>query len=242
MSAPGARVAPERERSPRVTKVLALRISTAHGPVLVTAHRRIEARNARPTARLPRLGRTCGRREQEAGAGCPGVILLRLVHVTVEGTLVSRKTCAFAGARRSGGLGRSVSSVVGLLPYGRSRRRQRGVSWTPRRGTSSAYANQGVRTRSGRHRPQRDRGRVLRSVQEPAHRHGRSHDSREGGRGGSSRLREGSPGTPRSGPGSTSGKPGKPGRTDDGTGSSGCCAARRASAHATVLRAGGEGA
>jgi len=133
-------------------------------------------------APLPSLGRTCGRREQEAGAGCPGEILLQPVRVMVEGTLASRKTCSFAGARRSGVLGRSVSSVVGLLPYGRSRRRQRGVSWTPRRGTSSAYANQGVRTRSGRHRPQRDRGRVLRSVQEPAHRHGRSHDSRKGGR------------------------------------------------------------
>lgn len=59
----------------------------------------------------------------------------------VEGTLVSRKTCSFAGSRRSGVLGRSVSFVVGLLPYGRSRRRQRGVSWTPRRGTSSACAN-----------------------------------------------------------------------------------------------------
>lgn len=45
-------------------------------------------------------------------------------------------------------------------------------------------------------------------------------------------------GTPRSGPGSTSGKPGKPGGTDGGTGSSGCCAARRASAHGTFLRAG----
>jgi hypothetical protein len=108
----------------------------------------------------------------------------------VEGTLVSRKTCSFAGARRSGVLGRSVSSVVGLLPYGRSRRRQRGVSWTPRRGTSSAYANQGVRTRSGRHRPQRDRGRVLRSVQEPAHRHGRSHESRKGGWRAARALRE----------------------------------------------------
>lgn len=92
----------------------------------------------------------------------------------VEGTLVSRMACSFAGSRRSGDLGRSVSFVVGLLPYGRSRRRQRGVSWSPRRGTSSAYANQGVRTRAGRHRPSRARGRVLRSVQEPAHRHGRS--------------------------------------------------------------------
>lgn len=107
--------------------------------------------------------------------------------VMVEGTLVSRMACSFAGSRRSGGLGRSVSFVVGLLPHGRSRRRQRGVSWAPRRGTSSAYANQGVRTRAGRHRPSRARGRVLRSVQEPAHRHGRSRPSRSCGNAGSRR-------------------------------------------------------
>jgi hypothetical protein len=69
-------------------------------------------------APLPSLGRTCGRREQEAGAGCPGEILPQLVHVTVEGTLASRKTCAFAGARRSGVLGRSVSFVGVSSPAG----------------------------------------------------------------------------------------------------------------------------
>jgi hypothetical protein len=98
-------------RSPRVTKVLALPISPVHALSGHRGTRRSEARNARPTALLHILWRTCGRREQEAGAGCPGEILTQLVLVTVEGTLVSRKTCSFAGSRRSGVLGRSVSFV-----------------------------------------------------------------------------------------------------------------------------------
>lgn len=53
---------------------------------------------------------------------------------------------------------------------------------------------QGARTRSERHRPHRERGRVLRSVQEPAHRHGRSLAARKRGREGSSRAPQGAPG------------------------------------------------
>jgi len=54
------------------------------------------------------MGATCGRREREAGAGNEEE---RSFHVpaaaTVEGTLVHRMPIAFAGCRRSVGLGRS---------------------------------------------------------------------------------------------------------------------------------------
>jgi len=58
----------------------------------------------------PAMGVTCGRREREADAGniCPRF-------ATVEGTLVHRVPAAFAGCRRNVGLGRSVTSAVGLV-------------------------------------------------------------------------------------------------------------------------------
>jgi len=62
------------------------------------------------------MGTTCGRREREAGAGSEEE---RSFHVpavaTVEGTLVHRVPAAFAGCRRNVGLGRSVTSAVGLV-------------------------------------------------------------------------------------------------------------------------------
>jgi hypothetical protein len=57
----------------------------------------------------PAMGTTCGRREREADAGeRRGAILSRARVATVEGTLVHRMPVAFAGSRRSVGLGRSV--------------------------------------------------------------------------------------------------------------------------------------
>ena len=67
------------------------------------------------------------------------------MHVAVEGTLVSRKTCSFAGSRRSGVLGRSVS-FVGVSSSTGGRAGDSGVSpgrrgWERRqRARTKAYA------------------------------------------------------------------------------------------------------
>ena len=104
----------------------------------------------------------------------------------------------------------------GFLPGGRSRRRQWGVPWTPRRGTSSAYATKAYAPEPGGTARTAPRGRVLHSVQGPAHRRvtrsrarlsraseglrARGRSSRPVSKG-TGRLARGSRGT-RSGPGS----------------------------------------
>lgn len=210
------------------------------------------ARNARPTALVPSLGKKCGRREEEAFAEF-SVSFSRASSPRGDGGrhpgLQERVALRGAPRERSPRPARLVRS--GFLPGGRSRRRQWGVPWTPRRGTSSAYANQGVRTRAGRHRPHRASGTRPSLGPGPrapsCHAPTRSALSARGARGRgrssrplqlervSGRLVRGSRGT-RSGPGSHRGQAGRnPGGTTGGTGSSGCCAARRVSARVTKL-------
>jgi hypothetical protein len=66
---------------------------------------------------VPAVGVTCGRREREADAGNQKAQAFLLpVVATVEGTPIHGMPVAFAGCRRNVGLGRSVASVVGLVP------------------------------------------------------------------------------------------------------------------------------
>lgn len=86
----------------------------------------------------------------------------------VKGTLIVVMPSSFAGRRWSADLGRSVCARNGSLPFRASAPATAGVSWTPRRGTTSAHASQERRTRSKWHlRARSARGHVLRSVQEP---------------------------------------------------------------------------
>jgi hypothetical protein len=108
--------------------------------------------NAHPK-HLPRLWERCGRREREADAGSEEQSFAAPVIATVEGTLVFGMAAPFAGRRRNEGLGRSVRRQKGLLPCRQSRRRQQGVPWAPRRGTSSACARCARTRRGGREPP-----------------------------------------------------------------------------------------
>jgi hypothetical protein len=83
---------------------------------------------------VPSQGVTCGRREREADASN------ELAVATVEGTLIHRVPVAFAGCRRNVGLGRSVTSAVGLVSCS-GRTDDSGCPLElKRRGTSSACA------------------------------------------------------------------------------------------------------
>lgn len=144
------------------------------GDLLSRNQRRVrpdgDACNARKGTLSPAMGATCGRREREAGTGNEEE---RSFHVpaaaTVEGTLVHGMPIAFAGCRRSVGLGRSEASVWGSFPGSRSHRRQQVSSGRMRRGTSSACARRTHSSRSRRKSATHERGHVLRSVQRPVH-------------------------------------------------------------------------
>lgn len=87
----------------------------------------------------------------------------------VEGTLVVRMPSPFAGRRWNVDLGRSVSARKRDSPFRASAPVTAGVSWTPRRGTSSACAHKQSHAAIERHGKPRTlvRRHVLRSVQEP---------------------------------------------------------------------------
>lgn len=129
-------------RSPRVSKGARSPTQSRSGP----PGPRRAARNARPTALVPSLGKKCGRREEEAGAGATCTR-----DVTVEGTLASRNVSPFAGRHGSGGLGRSVSFVRGSSPAG-DRAGDSGVS-PGRRGGERRRRTQPRRTHPSRAAP-----------------------------------------------------------------------------------------
>jgi len=84
---------------------------------------------------LPALGATCGRREREADASNQEAQSSQvLVVATVEGTQVHERSVAFAGCRENVGLGRSVASVVGLVPLQAVAPATTGVLWKERGG------------------------------------------------------------------------------------------------------------
>lgn len=99
-------------------------------------------------ALVPSLGRTCGRREREAGAGSGEE---RSSHVpvaaAVEGTLVHGAPASFAGGRKSVGLGRFVR----LQQVSSSAGGPTGDSGCPleERGRERGQRAQSVRTRFG---------------------------------------------------------------------------------------------
>jgi len=73
-----------------------------------------DACNARKSTLSPAMGATCGRREREAGAGNGrSQILHEPAVASVEGTLVHGMPSAFAGWRKSVGLGRSDTTFRG---------------------------------------------------------------------------------------------------------------------------------
>jgi len=91
---------------------------------------RSDACNALQSTLPPAMGATCGRREREADTGNGEEQSFHvLVVATVEGTLVHGRSVAFAGCRRNVGLGRSVLSVVGLVPLQTVAPATAGVLW-----------------------------------------------------------------------------------------------------------------
>jgi hypothetical protein len=81
------------------------------------------------------MGTTCGRREREADAGNEEEQFSRvLVVATVEGTPIHGMPVAFAGGRKSVGLGRSVMSAAGLVPMQAVAPTTTGVLWNKEEG------------------------------------------------------------------------------------------------------------
>jgi hypothetical protein len=83
----------------------------------------------------PAMGTTCGRREREADAGNEEEQFSNvLVVATVEGTPIHGMPVAFAGGRKSVGLGRSVMSAAGLVPMQAVAPTTTGVLWNKEEG------------------------------------------------------------------------------------------------------------
>lgn len=209
--------------------------------------RSLASRNARPTALLHTLWRTCGRREEEAGSGRPGEILVQVrardggrhpglqEAVALRGAAVKRSPRpvrlvrsgspplrAVAPATVGCPLDAEEGNVVGV----RETRRTHPVRSAPpasRIGDTSftrsrdprtvVYATLSVRRRLTRKGAPSESGDTSRPLSE------RSRSPRKRlSRAGAERARF------------EVGQTGFPGGTDHGTGSSGCCAARRVSA------------
>jgi len=116
----------------------------------------------------PAMGTTCGRREREADAGeRRGAILSRARVATVEGTLVHRMPVAFAGSRRSVGLGRSARRY-GARPVHSVAPATTGVLWKNEEGNVVSVRQAHALILVTRCAAKK-RGHVLRSVQRPVH-------------------------------------------------------------------------
>jgi len=109
-----------------------------------------------------------GRREQRKEKSFQGLAV-----ATVEGTPTFGMPVAFAGCRWNAGLGRSVTSAVGLVPLQTVAPTTTGVLWKNEEGNvvsvREAHAPNAETPNKRLYVRKRNRGHVLHSVQRPVH-------------------------------------------------------------------------